>query len=285
MEDLIEANAELSVELPPNAILLTFDDGYIDHFANVFPALDEARIQGSFFPPGKAICEQLVLDVNKIHFVLAEVHDKSKIVDRIYNEISANKEKLKLHSPESYYKKLAVPNRYDTAEVIFIKRILQRELPATFRHEIVNKLFQEFVTQDENGFSAELYMSLEQLSCMRRNGMYIGNHGYNHSWLNMLSREDQEMDIERSLGFLDTMGCSLKDWVMCYPYGGYNDSLIEVIKKAGCCLGLNTDVNIADLKNTNPYTLPRINTNDIPIVANANPNFWTVKAMHQGDSK
>src|SRR3954465_1886150 len=61
--------------LPRNAALLTFDDGYIDHFVTVFPMLDERGIQGCFFPPAKAIRENRVLDVNKIHFILASAKD------------------------------------------------------------------------------------------------------------------------------------------------------------------------------------------------------------------
>ena len=64
-------------ELPPSSILLTFDDGYADHFDHVFPLLDDAGVQGSFFAPGRAVGEGLVLDVNKIHFVLASVDDKA----------------------------------------------------------------------------------------------------------------------------------------------------------------------------------------------------------------
>ena len=35
--------------LPSKAALLTFDDGYIEHYELCFPLLAEARIQGSFF--------------------------------------------------------------------------------------------------------------------------------------------------------------------------------------------------------------------------------------------
>ena len=38
-------------ELPENPILLTFDDGYIDHYQYVFPVLKEYGMQGSFFVP------------------------------------------------------------------------------------------------------------------------------------------------------------------------------------------------------------------------------------------
>ncbi len=55
--------------LPDNAALLTFDDGYVDHYLNVFPLLDEIRVQGAFFPVAGSVREGKVLDVNKIHFI------------------------------------------------------------------------------------------------------------------------------------------------------------------------------------------------------------------------
>jgi len=51
--------------LPKNAAMLTFDDGYVDHFTQVLPILDQAGISGSFFPPAKCILERKVLDVIK----------------------------------------------------------------------------------------------------------------------------------------------------------------------------------------------------------------------------
>ena len=62
--------------LPENSCVLTFDDGYIDHFNVVFPVLKKLKIQGWFFPPAEAILKNKVLDVNKIHFILANTHDK-----------------------------------------------------------------------------------------------------------------------------------------------------------------------------------------------------------------
>lgn len=281
MEDLIEISLGNSfVTLPDNPILLTFDDGYIEHFTNVFPILDQAGIQGSFFPPAKAIKENQVLDVNKIHFVLASVQEKSRIIKLIFSEINANRKQFSLKTPEYYYEKLAAPNRYDTADVIFIKRILQRELPEPLRRDLIDKLFKSFVSQDEAAFAAELYMTLEQLACMRRNGMYIGSHGYNHYWLNTLNRLEQEREVDRSLEFLESLGCSRSSWVMCYPYGGYNDSLKEVIKNKGCCIGLDTEVAVADLAKNDLLNLPRLDTNDLPRNPASEPVDWTLQILH-----
>lgn len=279
LEDLIGATRFESRRLPPNAVLLTFDDGYIDHFETVFPVLEKYRIQGSFFPPAKAILEHRVLDVNKIHFVLASVQDKSLIIKSIFAEIQNNMARYGLESPEVYYEKLANPNRYDTADVVFIKRVLQRALPEEFRGRIVDKLFAQFVTNDEQAFANELYMSVEQLRHMRSSGMHIGSHGYDHYWMNTLDEDGQLREIDRSLEFLATLGCDLQNWVMCYPYGGYDSSLLAILKNKNCAIGLATEVAIADLAIDNILTLPRIDTNDLPKRKEASPNDWTKQMM------
>jgi len=81
---LAAAEADALRNLPPRALLLTFDDGYVDHFTQVFPVLHREELSGCFFPSAKSILENQVLDVNKIHFVLARVPDKQAIVDYIF---------------------------------------------------------------------------------------------------------------------------------------------------------------------------------------------------------
>lgn len=50
MEQVIEA-VERHADLPDKALLLTFDDGYVDNYTFAFPILEEFGIQGSFFIP------------------------------------------------------------------------------------------------------------------------------------------------------------------------------------------------------------------------------------------
>ena len=51
---------------------------------------------------------------------------------------------------------------------------------------------------------------------------------------------------------------------MCYPYGAYNDNTLSLIKKLGASLGVTTEVGEANLLANNPFTLPRLDTNDFP---------------------
>ena len=273
METIIDSIKNNS-SIPDKSVLLTFDDAYSDHFKYVFPFLEKHKIQGSFFPPVKAITDHTVLDVNKIHFILASEDDKSKIISEIKNEIDKYRKDYNLKSFSFYYDKLDLDNRFDTSDVNFIKRLLQIELEESLRNIITNNLFEKIVGIDEDLFSKELYMDIEQIQCMNRNGMHIGSHGYDHYRLGSLDRQKQKVEIEKSLEFLTNIGSDKDNWTMCYPYGNYNDITIKLLKEYNCKLALTSQVNIADIKKHNKYTLPRLDTNDIPKDKEANTNNW-----------
>ena len=281
IDDCINAiNSDAQDDFPENAILLTFDDAYIDHFTTVFPVLEEMGIQGCFFPSAKAILKNTVLDVNKIHFLLASVQDIDKLVNDIYMYMDQHREMFCLKSNDHYFQMLAKKDRFDSKEVIFVKRLLQVELEEKLRNLIVDGLFKKYVSGDESAFSRELYMNIDQLKCMSRNGMYIGSHGYDHYWLNSLPIEEQEKEIDLSLNFLSDIGSSTDNWAMCYPYGAYNDSLISLLKRKKCKLALTTKVDIATLNKSNAYTLERLDTNDLPKISSFDANSWTRKIIN-----
>ena len=264
------------IPLIEKSTLLTFDDGYSDHFQNVFPILEKYKIKGAFYPPAKTIEKQQILDVNKIHFILASKNETNFILREIKNEIEKYKKEFRLLEFAEYYKKLAYKSRYDSADVIFIKRLLQVELVEPLRKIIVNSLFEKFVSRDEEAFSKELYMSSEELMYMARSGMHIGSHGYEHYWLASLDEQSQRNDIDKSLKFLKRINGSLKDWTMCYPYGSFNDHTLKILDEKECSIGLTTKVNIANIVEDNHLTLPRLDTNDIPKNEHSEPNHWYV---------
>lgn len=263
-EELLEALAPGAEDLPPHPVLLTFDDGYSDHFANVLPLLDARGIRGCFFPPAQVVLEHKVLDVNKIQFVLATVPDAAALLDRVFASLAEFRSEHSLKTKEAYLLAVTERHRYDTREVTVLKRLLQRELPQPVRAEIVRRLFAEHVTSDEAAFACELYMSVEQIACLRRQGMHIGSHGYAHAWLNHLSSEAQAVEIDRSLDFLQKLGIGRGDWTLCYPYGGFNDSLLQILRDRQCRLGFTVEARVADLDFDDRLTLPRIDTNDLP---------------------
>lgn len=275
MMDAIQSGSDL----PPKALLLTFDDGYIDHFTQVFPILNREKLPACFFPPAKCILENQVLDVNKIHFTLANVENKGKIVEHIYQSLDRNRSAYGLDTTETYWQRFGKPGRYDDAKVVFIKRMLQQELPDQLRKSIITELFNKYVTNDEKAFSRELYMSFEQIACLQRNGMYVGSHSFDHNRLNSLPKNEQKSQIDLSLRFLRDIGSDTTRWIICYPHGAFNESLLLILKHRNCIIGLKSQVGIADLSRDHPLLLPRLDTNDLPKQSNALPNKWTQKVL------
>ena len=273
MEEVIHS-IDNQAKIPKKSVLLTFDDAHSDHYVNVFPVLDKYQLQGSFFPPSKAVTEHTVLDVNKIHFILASAQNKSDIVSDIKNLLKVYKKEYQLQDFDYYHKKLARDYGYDTAEVIFIKRLLQVELREELRIKIIDTLFEKYVGMSESSFSRELYMNEEQLMHMLRSGQHIGNHGYNHYWWNSLTKEELGEELDLSLAFLDKIGVDMKNWTACYPYGSYDDQSIEMLQERGCKLAVTTKVDIATTNESTRFVMPRLDTNEIPKGRHQETNEW-----------
>ena len=268
MEEVIEAVQE-GKRLPEKALLLTFDDGYIDNYTVALPLLVERGLQGSFFVPAKSLDKGGLLEVNKIHFTLAKGDEKDivrdildyslKIKEKLSKELNiADRDILK-----ELYKRYAVSNGRDSIDTSFIKKMLQEVLPAENRTEIIDILFDKYVEVSEEVLANELYVNKAQLKVMKKLGMFIGVHGYEHSHLANLTETEQNKDLDSAL-------CVMREfidedvWVMNYPYGSYDKTTLRLIKSKGAVLGLTTRRGIADIKSDSALELARLDCNDFP---------------------
>ena len=249
-------------DIPKNSMLLTFDDGLKDHYSFVFPLLKKYDIQGLFFPTARHIIDSDVLDVHKIHFILANVKNKNDVVNEIFAQVNGHKKKYDLKSPEEYFSIYGIENRFDSAEIIFIKRMLQRALPKEVRMNLTEYLFKKFVTSDICSFSRELYLSFNEIKEMKESNMYFGSHGYTHDWLSDLTSDVLESEISKSVDFYRKINGNDKNLIMCYPHGNYNNLVIDELKKQKFKAGLTIDVGDAILNTENAFMLKRYDTND-----------------------
>lgn len=267
MEQVIDAVEGGKSKLPERALLLTFDDGYIDNYTFALPVLEEYRVQGSFFIPGKTFATHQLLDVNKIHYILASA-DMDELVKDVKKEMDYYRgREYDYPTTDELFDEYAVANRFDVKETIFVKRMLQTVLPEKLRNIISSKLFKKYVGVSEEQLAYELYMTEEQIRTMKRHGMFIGLHGYDHYWLGNLEPEQMKKDISKAMEVLDEF-IDNKHWVMNYPNGSYNQNVLEYIKAKGACIGLTTEVRVADLEMDNPYKIPRLDCNDFPPKSN-----------------
>ena len=164
---------------------------------------------------------------------------------------------------EELYKRYAVSNGRDTVDTSFIKKMLQEVLPAENRTEIIDILFDKYVEVSEEVLANELYVNKTQLKVMKKLGMFIGLHGYEHNHLALLTEEEQKKDLEAALSVMKEF-IDEDAWVMNYPYGSYNETTLRLIKSRGAVLGLTTKRGIADIKPDSALELTRFDCNDFP---------------------
>ena len=251
--------------VPENSILLTFDDGYIDHYTNVFPILKAKDIPAFFSMPGKIIAEKKMLDVNKIHIVLA-VSDTKEIIHRLYEKLDYYRGcEYSIPGNEELYSRLAVPSRFDCPNVIFIKRLLQAELPERLRNTITDELLGE-TGLNECDLVESFYLNWQQVKEMHEAGMAWGIHGYDHYWMNRLEQPQLEEDINKALDvFSDVL--PQNGWGCCYPYGSIDDMVKNTVAELGAVVGFTTRVAFSQITGDDCLALPRFDTNDFPPIS------------------
>jgi peptidoglycan/xylan/chitin deacetylase (PgdA/CDA1 family) len=281
-QDVIAASRGAG-ELPEAPCVLTFDDGLIDHFETVFPRLVERGLPAAFFPSALPILHGVVLDVHKLHFVLASCADHDRLLRDVYQLIAALREQHGLGSDEELAARYGLPGKYDAPTTAFLKRLLQHGLPIAVREQIVGELFRRHVAVDEQTFSRELYMDMSQLRRLLSHGMEIGGHGHRHEHIGLLSREQQIEELTGTRTFLNSVHeRAITDWIMCFPYGSFSPESLTAAADLGCSVALSCEAALVPLPLQQTRTpvpvIDRLDTNDVPFGAFAAPCEWTLRA-------
>lgn len=239
---------------PESACLLTFDDGLVEHLDTVAPALERRRLTGVFCVPAQPVLERCVLDVQKTQFLLATVPDHAALGDRIL-------ELAEVEDEEAFRAQNTLPHRFDPPETVFLKRALQDGLPEERRRAVLDRLFRDYVADDERAFADTIYLTLEGCRKLVRRGHEVIGHGYEHRRLALLDEAAQRAEIERTREFVATVGGT---WALSYPYGSRNDTTLRLLEQHGCLLALTTEPRRATEEDS-LLELPRIDTNDLEL--------------------
>ena len=249
-------------KIPNRSVLLTFDDGYLDHYKNVFPILKKEKLSGTFFAPDVALNQNDILDVNKIQIFLHMYTDKKKLFNEVCKEIEYYQLDVK------FFLKLIkrLSKKYDTRwhdeYSNNIRNLLQYILPKQIRKKIINKIFNKNLQLDKKKIIKKMYLNKKQAKEMIKNGMFFGSHGSNHEWLEYMNYSQQYEDINNSKKTILKLGVKSEHITICYPFGSYNSDTIKVLKKLKFKCGFaNYSKNVINFKKQR-FFLPRIDTNE-----------------------
>ena len=238
--------------------LLTFDDGFVDHYEHVFPLLRSRGLGGIFFVVGSALSNPPVLaNVHKTHFLLSHL-GAERFAREAEAALAAEGESGAAASGrDGIY-------RYDEAPDVRIKRILNYETPYPVANRVLEALFTRFIG-DSAAFARELYLSPGQIREMARGGMTFGFHTQSHPVLSRLDREAQRRELVDGVQLVrDVTGQESVSF--CYPYGfphTYDGTTLETLQATGYSMAFNTVRREAMIGQEPRYELPRFDTRDV----------------------
>jgi len=263
--------------LPPRSIVLTFDDGYAEHYRQLFPLLHARDIPATFFPAASSLIDRRVLDVNKIQFVLA-AEPAETIASSIDEAVARDSGRPDVRRVSEYRAEGWKPIRFDSPAASYVKFMLQRGLPEDVRDDVLDMLFRTLVSSDERAFADELYFTIDQARQMAEAGMTIGCHADRHVMLTSLARDDQAREIDGALRVLSAIGLPPAPFIFSYAKGAHNADSIDLLRARGCTLAVTNRPDIATIAADAMLAVPRLDANDIPTDGAAPPNDWTRRA-------
>lgn len=247
-----------------DGIVLTFDDGFKDHYQFVFPELTKRGLFGIFYIPTFPYVTGRLLDVHKIHMLIGAFGGKA-ILESLLKMVSDD---MLSHAHVREFHEQTYKTQSNDDFTNRVKRTLNYFIDYKFREQVIDSLMAEFFPHEPN-LARDFYVTEHEIGKMKSAGMLIGSHGVNHRCMSKLPVADQKREIEESFTFLEkTIGpADLKTF--CYPYGGFHSFTHDterLLEETGCLFSFNVerrDIERSDLLDRR-QALPRYDCNLFP---------------------
>lgn len=219
-------------------LLLTFDDGTIDHYNEVFPILKKHNVSGVFFINSNSENNH-IFSAHYIHKLLSVVDIKD-----LHNTI------IELDSKKFQNYMVSNNSGYDNDITYKVKRFLQEE----DNRNILKKIIEIYkISTNYNDY----YISVAQIKEMKSQGMEFGMHTQNHKRLSQLSYDEQYNEVKENYEFFIKHNIFSKVKSLSFPFGEYNDNTINIANK----LGINYLFGIDGIGTGNDNILFRLDCN------------------------
>ncbi|EYF05913.1 Polysaccharide deacetylase [Chondromyces apiculatus DSM 436] len=228
--------------LPPNPVLITFDDGYRDCHDIVLPILREAGISATFFIPTRYPDAGRIFWWDRVHLTLRRCcRDTIEISYPVHLVLHP------LRNPK------AAADRLSAA----LKRTPRVDIDRSLA-ELERATGVTLTADEERDLAANAIMGWDHIRALRAAGMDIQSHGHGHGVLNTMSPEDAQRDLTSSRRVLtDVLSEPVR--AVAYPVGyplsgAYRDAVIA----AGFEIGFTNNTGLCLTTACDPLNLPRV---------------------------
>ena len=245
----------------PGQIILTFDDGFLDHYQYVYPELIKRGLWGIFYLSTGPYASNKILDVHRIQLLCGQVRG----TDLLKETLSLVSEDMIEAWKVREFKNSRYTNQINVAGVKDVKLILNYYIKPEHKEIIIDQLCSIFnIAYPADNY----YLNINQIKHMAQNNMIFGSHTVNHNVMSTLTLTQQTAEIQDSFLFLE-QNLSQAYKTYCHPYGGsasYNQNTIDILTKNNVHFSFSVEsrqITPSDLRNSS-QSLPRFDCNEFP---------------------
>ncbi|MBI1745189.1 MAG: polysaccharide deacetylase family protein [Acidobacteria bacterium] len=237
--------------LPVGAVVITFDDGYMDNYLYAYPVLQKYELPATFFLVSEFMGGKSLLWFDRIARLL-DCAEAGPALPALF----------RTHLPAALSERasaLMAAHAASRPQKISAVVGLLKGAPAAAVAGLVEALAKQFPAAAESA-GADGGMSWEMLREMTRNGMDVGSHTQTHTILTGLPADRVEHEIGESKRQLEQQLSTTVRW-FCYPNGNFDDRIWKNLARHGfwaaCALRYGSNKSANDLT-----ALRRININE-----------------------
>ena len=245
---------------PDDGLVMTFDDGLVDHCEWVLPELRSRGLSAVFFVP-TAPLDGRTLSVHRVHALLGR-RPATAVHDALLAELADSEVTLFPGRSDDYGTKGGHAPPSESAAAV--KRLVNYRLPADVAASVLAGVERRLDAPAPD--ASAYYLSATDLRALVDAGMLVGAHSVSHRVLADLAPAVQRAEIRDSFDRLDALFGGLDVRLFAYPFGGpetYTEVTRSILVDCGCDAAFTTvSGRLTGGAVTDRYALPRRDCND-----------------------
>lgn len=252
-------------KLTGDSVLITFDDGLVDHYHAAKEVLNPLGIRAAFFVPTLPFHEQRGLGVHLVHWLRAHTEPEQFQRDFVNALPEASRVHFESHAMRKKWQKAAHETyQFDVPEHRLLKYFINFIMPAEELTANCERMLNAHgVSMTE--FHKQTYLSRQQLEDLIQVGHTVGCHGHSHLPFSRLHGPSEQKEMTTCLETVRSWQGAHPEWV-AYPYGG--DWALPR-NPAAFCRRWGFDFGLTYRRGWNDRSIPpvqwkRIDVNEIP---------------------
>jgi peptidoglycan/xylan/chitin deacetylase (PgdA/CDA1 family) len=235
--------------LKNKSIALSFDDGYRDNIENAAPLLEKYKVPATFFITNN-FGDGKIYWWNKLaNLILRTPQLPADFNITIGGEIfnySIGEESTLNEYLKNLHEKWVAPGTPPTKRSKLFYKLwqLMQPLPPGEIDDLLSQIKNWTGTTEEITYPDTSLISEAQLKKLTNHDLIdIGLHTVNHIALSYHSAEVQEAEIFQNKKQLEQF-LNKKITTIAYPYGEYNSTTLDIVKKIGLQAGFTVEYNV-----------------------------------------